>query len=763
MATKSNQQDWLRSSKLTFLKCFLICLVCFIVLTLAYLNGGKSFVYNRIVNPVQFKIRNTIFSNAEIDKNIKILLVDQDTMNSIGLESVPVDDWIALFRELGRLKPKAVLIDKVFGLPLTGDPKKMKELLEAINSVPHITAGSIYSKNSTPALVELKQDYIKQDLSAIPVTQDYVYGPRPEISGTFDFIGHTIYEEYGFIRPIVNSSKSGPSAFWGLSTKPIAVKGRDIFVGDQNIYVNEENQILVNLLDPKAYWKKSYSLAKIFELSRKKSLVGITPEDTIIILTSMYQGTANFQDTPAGSMAMGYVMTEVVNSALQGRWLKYVGHELWFLPIFCFLGFLIGYFFSSLRFWLILLFTQLLLILIGIGAFCYFNTLLPWAFQTMGVFFTALAIYVEKSRLADMKAQAIQYSLEGMIDPSKLQNIINNSEGFKIEPKNQVLTVMFIDIAGFSSLAEKETPTQVFNYLRNLMVSISDIVHKNGGIIDRSLGDGLLCFFGYQFEDVKDQDNSHIKQAVDCAIEIQKMALTMGYVALKNKEPIFPLRIGLNTGEVYAGDIGGSHKIDFTIIGHTVNFAQRMESACENYKIMCGAATFENLQDSGDLKKSFIDKHISIKHYTNLVKAYEVDPFYGDTKSKQECEELRRAFDKNSRSHERFTAPEEWAFTVHSEDGLTGKVINFSKSGLEVAFNKYLGRSASINLILNLNNQQMEQDLKNSYLDSISAEVRWAMQDHSGEFRTGIKFKNLTENQKEAFLSLLTKQLPNNQ
>lgn len=762
MASKSNQQDWLRSSKLTFLKCFLISLSCFLILAFAHVNGAKSFVYNRIVNPIQFKLRNTIFNNVEIDKNIKILAVDQDTMNSIGLESVPVDDWIALFRELGRLKPRAVLIDKVFGLPLTSDPKKMQELVDAINSVPQITAGSIYSKSPKPALIELKQDYIKQDLSAIPVTDEYVYGPRPELSSSFDFIGHTIYEEYGFIRPIVNSSKSGPSSFWGLLTKPIEVKGREIFIDGKNIYLNEENQILVNLLDPKAYWKKTYSLSKIFELARKKSLVGINSEDTIIILTGMYQGTANFQDTPAGTMAIGYVMAEVVNSALQGRWLKFVGHELLFLPLFCFLGFLIGYVFSSVRFWLILLFTQVLLISIGLGAFCYFNTLLPWAFQTMGVFFTALAIYVEKSRLADNKAQAIQFSLEGMIDPAKLQNIVNNSEGFKIEPKNQVLTVMFIDIAGFSSLAEKETPTQVFNYLRNLMVSISDIVHKNGGIIDRSLGDGLLCFFGYQFEDANNHDNAHIKQAVECAIEIQKMALSKGYVALKNKEPIFPLRIGINTGEVYAGDIGGSHKIDFTIIGHTVNFGQRMESACENYKIMCGAATFDNLQDSS-LKNSFIEKYIGVKHYVDLVKAYEVDPFYGDEKSKQDCEELRRAFDKNSRTDERIIVPDAWSFSVHTEGGIEGEVANFSKSGLEVVFNKYLGRTASANFKLKLSDQELVKDLQNSFLDNLNAEVRWAMQTGPDEFRTGLKFKNLTENQKEAFLKLLKSKLPNNQ
>lgn len=763
MASKSTQQDWLRgSSKLTFVKCFLITFVCFAILAIVHINGGKNFVYNRVVNPLQFKLRNKVFTSADIDKNIKILAVDQETMNSIGLEAVPVDDWIALFRSLGKLKPKAVFIDKVFALPMTTDPKKMKELVEAINSIPKITAGAVYSQYPMLA-TELKKNYLQQDISQIKQTAEFVYGPRKEIVEAFDFVGHTNYEEYGLIRPIVNTSKGVPVGYWGLFGEPVEVKGKEVFVNGNNLYLNESDQIVVNLLDPKVYQKKTYSLKHIFDVARKNQLVGITPQDTIIILTSMHQGSTNFQDTPAGSMAIGYVMTEVVNSALQARWLKYVGHELLFLPLFCILGFLIGFSFTSVRFWLILLFSQILLTSIGFGAFCYFNILLPWAFQNMAVFLTALAIYVEKTRLADMKAQAIQYSLEGMIDPSKLQNIINNSEGFKIEPKNQVLTVMFIDIAGFSSLAEKETPTQVFNYLRNLMVSISDIVHKNGGIIDRSLGDGLLCFFGYQFEDSKDQDNAHIKQAVDCAIEIQKMALAMGHAALKNKEPIFPLRIGLNTGEVYAGDIGGSHKIDFTIIGHSVNFAQRMESACENYKIMCGAATFENLQDQGDLKKSFIEKYISIKHYTSLVKAYEVDPFYGDAKSKQDCEELRRAFDKNSRSHERFTAPEEWAFSVHSEDGLEGKVINFSKSGLEVSFNKYLGRSANINFILKLNDQQMERDLQNSYLDSFSAEVRWAMQVSSGEFRTGIKFKNLTDNQKEAFLSLLTKQLPNNQ
>jgi class 3 adenylate cyclase len=358
-----------------------------------------------------------------------------------------------------------------------------------------------------------------------------------------------------------------------------------------------------------------------------------------------------------------------------------------------------------------------------------------------------------------MKAQAIQYSLEGMIDPAKLQNIVNSSETFKIEPKNQVLTVMFIDIAGFSALAEKETPTEVFNHLRNLMTSISDIVHKNGGIIDRSLGDGLLCFFGYRFEEGDLQDHSHIRQAVDCAVEIQKMALQNGHAALKNKQPIFPLRIGLNTGEVYAGDIGGSHKIDFTIIGHAVNFAQRMESACENYKIMCGAATFDNLQFDENLRTKFSEKLISIKHYKNLVKAYEIDPFGGDEQSQQDCEELRRAFDKNTRAEERINVPLSWGLTVQAESDIKGQVVNFSKSGFEVIFNKYLGRSAGLSLNLSSELTPITEYLKNNYLDQITVEVRWSMQTGSNRYKTGVKFKNLSENQKEVLLNFLKSNL----
>src|SRR5690606_11738912 len=70
-------------------------------------------------------------------------------------------------------------------------------------------------------------------------------------------------------------------------------------------------------------------------------------------------------------------------------------------------------------------------------------------------------------------------------------------DGVKVEPSSQELTVMFVDVVGFSLSAERMDPPTVFRRLRELLIEMTTVVHQHGGIIDKVLGDGFLAFFGY--------------------------------------------------------------------------------------------------------------------------------------------------------------------------------------------------------------------------------------------------------------------------
>ena len=281
----------------------------------------------------------------------------------------------------------------------------------------------------------------------------------------------------------------------------------------------------------------------------------------------------------------------------------------------------------------------------------------------------------------------------------------------------------------------------------------SYIVHKSGGIIDRSLGDGLLCFFGYQYELNATSSTTHAEQAMNCAATIQAEILKRDFLAMNLGGTIFPLRIGINTGEVYAGDLGGGHKIDFTIIGHSVNFAQRLESACENYRVMCGPATHDSLELNSSLKRSLTRKYIAIKHHAELVEAYEFDPFFQDAEAQTSQKTLCRKLDKSSRIDVRWPVNPNLEIKIKGSFG-EGLVINFSQSGLEIKSKTYIGKGAHINFVFSTPDNKLADHLKSGGIIEATAEVRWSW-NQDGAFRLGLKFKNQSREQQAVILQCL--------
>lgn len=749
---KKQTENWLMNSPFSLKKGISISILIYLSLAAVYATGGKDFIYNRLVYPLEFQLRNDSGRFQPLDPRIKIYAVDQKTMNNVELETIPIQDWISLFKALSKAHPRAVFIDKVFSLPLSKDSQEIRDLNSAISSVSEITAGAIFSPAPITGFVEIVPDKMITETNGLQVTPGYVYGPRSELINAITHIGHTNYEDNGYIKPFIRTTVDKTIPFWSLSVAPFKLEDQKISINNEIIPVDEQNRILVNLASPDSYWKRTLSLVNVMKKARSgEALDEIKSNQIVIILTGMYQGTTAVKSTPAGSMPGGFILVEVMNSILGHNWLQNVGHELLFMAAFCLLGLILAQMCGPRKFWSILVAIELALPALGFASFIFYGILLPWAFPAIAFFLSAVVLFAEKSRLTEKKSKALQFSLEGMIENKKLKEIMNHPDKFRLEPKNQVVTVIFIDIVGFSSLAERESPAVVFKHLRDLLALVSDIVHQCGGITDRSLGDGLLCFFGYQFELNSVSTTTHAEQAMNCAVKIQNEILKRDLLALNSGSPIFPLRIGVNTGEVYIGDLGGSHKIDFTIIGHCVNVAQRMENACENYHIMCGPTTHDGLDQKNLLFGSLMQKYVAVKHHAELVEAYELDPFFDDVEAQKNRDLLCRKIDKASRIEMRWPVAADTRIRVKGEWG-EGLITNFSLSGLEIRTEKYIGKGAVLTSAIFSEDGNLEKILKESNVEFLTAEVRWSRHDDEA-FRLGLKFKNLNEEQKNSLLS----------
>ena len=221
-------------------------------------------------------------------------------------------------------------------------------------------------------------------------------------------------------------------------------------------------------------------------------------------------------------------------------------------------------------------------------------------------------------------------SMKGFVPPhmrSQLLQMRTDATG----PNDLDLTIMFIDIEGYSISSRHLTPRVVFDNLQKNLEYIRESVYHYGGIIDKTLGDGMLCFFGFQAAGEAGDEN-HARQALQCAVAIQKRSVELMMRAATGPEDpapglVYPLRIGIASGRVYVGNIGNQEIFDFTVSGDPVVFASRLESVCDSYRIMVAPSTRERLPPGLPESDALNPIHVLVKHARDFQHAWEYDPF----------------------------------------------------------------------------------------------------------------------------------------
>ena len=380
----------------------------------------------------------------------------------------------------------------------------------------------------------------------------------------------------------------------------------------------------------------------------------------------------------------------------------------------------------------------------------YFGFSIPWFLPALSLLSSAAIVIRIRNVWFQHKITLLTGALSGRISPERIDSILRNPNLLQLEPTGRVISIMFIDIEGFSQIAERVSPQQAFMDLKELFDLMRMNVLRHDGMIDKTMGDGMLCFFGYG-PDGKSTPRDHAFDALSCAIEIQRSVLERNMTASKSSKAIYPLRIGINTSSVFIGNIGSDSYFDFTLIGNGVNLAKRFESACQHYCVMIGATTFDLLVGQQDIPAKLTKKLIPLKHSEAHFEAYECDPFYDQEKYLNEVTAAYRKSLGIVRKDTRWPVPNDVVISCDSEFG-AGRLYDFSISGFSVLLPAYVGNGVTIDLDLSIPDEFRHQRL--GPLLSLYVEVRWGRPSHGG-FLHGVMIKNLSAVQKDDLIEVL--------
>ncbi len=215
------------------------------------------------------------------------------------------------------------------------------------------------------------------------------------------------------------------------------------------------------------------------------------------------------------------------------------------------------------------------------------------------------------------RERQVRASFGRFVSNKMVEEIVRNPDVVKPGGEKKELTVMFTDLAGFTTISEMLTPEQLAGLMNEYLGEMTDLVFRFDGTLDKYIGDAVMAFWNHP-----GLQPDHALRAARCALAMQKRLAELRQIWKARGLPDVSMRAGLNTADCMVGFYGSSVQMNFTCLGDGVNLASRLEGANKAYGtlMMVAESTHQRLAGSG-IRTRFLDflavkgKHLPIKTY----------------------------------------------------------------------------------------------------------------------------------------------------
>jgi len=366
---------------------------------------------------------------------------------------------------------------------------------------------------------------------------------------------------------------------------------------DIDIPIDRRGRMIVNFAGPWGASFPHYSFATLLQAETNQDLADTLStelEGSRLIICDVTTSSGDYGAVPLERVyPRSGLHANILNSILRGQFLRTQNWSESFLMSFV-LATLLFVLFWGIKSVASSMFSLLIFALSAAFQFWLFigpGIMPSLVAPSMGFVFSLIAADAYRFFQSEREKLTLRARMERYFAPHLISKIVRSSATL-ISAEQKVITVLFSDISGFTSWCTTQPPERIHQTLNEYFESMTEIVFRNEGTIDKFIGDGLMAFFGDPLE-----QPDHVLRAVRTAIEMQQAVRSLRSLWEPAGRMPIHIRIGINSGEVVVGDMGSRRVMAYTAIGSNVNLGSRLESNAPVDGILVSEPIYREVRD----------------------------------------------------------------------------------------------------------------------------------------------------------------------
>ncbi len=558
----------------------------------------------------RFKARGPVAVKAPV----VIVAIDDESFDKMPERwTWPRSFYSKAVQNLKKWGAKAVAFDVVYSEPTTSNPKEDDAFAAGIKKVNNVILGMrfIFTSNEKgeSTTLELPIDKLKIASRAVGLVH-HVFDTDTHVRKSYlrlDYQGKKYFSL--MLRTL--------GVYYGLKEKDMAMGGGFLTWGDMKLPVYEGNKFFINYSGPPG----TMPTIPFYKVYYGENIKPETFKDKIVLIGATSDILHDVFITPfseSGNMMPGVeIHANVLNTIFSKNFITEMDDISGFLLVL-----IIGIVTSFLIFSIPTLQGMAVVaaeIFIYLFLTRYFfdkhNFIIDLVDPIFTMVFCYLTMSTYKVAVEEKEKRKIKDVFSRYVSSNLVEELLNQE--IKLGGEKKEISVLFSDIRGFTSMSEKMQPEEVVAILNEYLTEMTDTIFKNMGTLDKFIGDAVMALFGTPafYKD-------HALRALKTAFMMKGRLNDLNEKWISEGKNTLRIGIGINTGEVIAGNMGSMKRMEYTVIGDTVNLASRLESLNKDLgtEIIISSSTYEQVKDYVKVKK-FTD--IKVKGKEEYLTVYE--------------------------------------------------------------------------------------------------------------------------------------------